>query len=370
MAALQQALFADEAVVSWFWAATDTLIVVAVSADAMRPTLVHLDASAQARLADYLEALGRLSGAGPDYGRLIPQIAEQVAALGDVLLPDEMRATLAGKKRLLLCPHRTLHLFPFHALPWHEGGSARPLLTRFAVGYVPNLSSLLLPWRGARRGPVLAVGVSRFHDPRLPPLPGAEAEAAAVAAAHGVAGKLLVGATRAQFVGLPLADYRCLHLATHGSSVLAADALDDPLQSGLEFCDGPLPAWDLVELKLRAELVVLSACHSGSAPSPGAASTASGRRYPRPAGGAVRRRGRQRAGTLWPVEDATAQAILVDFHRAYAGGAAPEEALQAAVLAHLADPRRRRGLFYWAPFFVSSLGRREAPPEPVHAAPD
>ena len=193
---------------------------------------------------------------------------------------------------------------------------------------MPNLTSLLLPWRGNSEGPVLAVGVTHFDDPDVPSLPNAEAEAAAVAAAHGAAGQVLAGATRAQFTALPLDKYRCLHLATHGSSVLAGDAVDDPLQSCLYLRDGALTGWEITALPLRAELVVLAACHSGQR-------SIAGRGLDKLPGDDIF--GLQAVlfdagvntllGTLWPVEDATAQAILVDFHRAYAGGAAPDEAL-------------------------------------------
>jgi hypothetical protein len=63
-------------------------------------------------------------------------------------------------------------------------------------------------------------------------------------------------------------------------------------------------------------------------------------------------------GALWPVADAVAIAILTDFHREYADGAVPEVALRKAVQAHIANPRRRHDVFYWAPLFMSSLGAR------------
>ena len=66
-------------------------------------------------------------------------------------------------------------------------------------------------------------------------------------------------------------------------------------------------------------------------------------------------------GALWVVHDEVARAILTDFHRAYAAGAAPEEALQSAVNAYRGERHGARGVFYWAPFYLSGLGRSPAP---------
>ena len=133
-----------------------------------------------------------------------------IASFGEALLPIQAREAIAGKSRLVLCPHRSLHLFPFHAAPWRHGEASGYLIEHFAVRYVPNLSSLLVPWRGNQTGPVLAVGVAQFDDPAIA-LPNAEVEAAEVAAAHGAAGLALTAVTRAQFRALPLHKYRCLH---------------------------------------------------------------------------------------------------------------------------------------------------------------
>jgi hypothetical protein len=351
LAAVQGALAPDEAAVSWFWAAEGVLIVLALTRDQARSALVRLDPAQQAQLHDYTACVGALGGEDPAWDELAPRTEALIASLGPLLLPAEARELVAGKRRLVLSPHRTLHLFPFHAVAWDAGGY---LGERFAVRYAPNLASLTVPWRGVSHGPVLAVGVSAFLDPALPALPNAEAEASAVAAAHGDRGEALLRATRAQFLAQPLAQYRCLHLATHGSSVLAGDAIDDPLESAIELHDGALTGFELMALPLRAELVVLAACHSGQR-------SIAGRGLERLPGddlfglsavlfeagaGAV-------LGALWPVDDAVSLDILTDFHRAYAGGAAPDAALQAAVRAQVA---KGRPVFDWAPFFVSALG--------------
>jgi CHAT domain-containing protein len=239
------------------------------------------------------------------------------------------------------------------------------LIDHLSVRYVPSLTSLLVPWDGNREGDVLAVGVAKFDDRALPELPGADIEATAIAAAHGAKGHALLSATRAQFMSEPLSEYRCVHLATHGSSVLAGDAPDDPMESCVYLRDGALSGFDIAALTLRAELVVLGACHSGQR-------AIAGRGLARLPGddlfglqgvlfeagvGAV-------LGALWVVHDEVAREILTEFHRAYAAGAAPEEALRSAVMAYRRERRGARGVFYWPPFFLSSLGRASAPPPP------
>jgi len=320
-----------------------------------------LDAVQRTQLDDYLACLTALCGIEPDHKALVPRIDELVLALGCLLIPADVRAFIGGKQRLVLSPHRTLHLFPFHAAHGADGY----LIEHFAIRYVPNLTSLLMPWQGTAEGPVLAVGIARFDDGSV--LPNAEAEANAVAAMHGTNGTSLIDPTRAQFTSLPLQQYRCLHLATHGSSVLAGDAFDDPMQSCLYLRDGPLTALDIAALPLRSELVVLAACSSGQR-------SVAGRGLTKVPGDDIF--GLQAVlfdagvnavlGALWPVADQVALPILVDFHRAYAGGELADAALQAAVIAHLRDPQRPQAVFFWAPFFVSALGMasRKAPVSP------
>jgi CHAT domain-containing protein len=94
-----------------------------------------------------------------------------------------------------------------------------------------------VPWRGDGQEAVLSVGVRQFDDPALPELPEAEQEALTVAALHGPNGRALTGATKAQFLAQALPSLRCLHLATHGSSVLTGAAADDPLNCALQLRD-------------------------------------------------------------------------------------------------------------------------------------
>ena len=132
--------------------------------------------------------------------------------------------------------------------------------------------------------------------------------------------------------------------ATHGSSVLAGNAHNDPLNCGIALCDGLLDGWQLTALDIQAELVVLASCYSGQR-------AIGGRGLAKLQGDDVF--GLQAVlfeagagailGALWPVDDESSRAILVDFHRQYAPGSDPDRALQSALLAYLANPFRRHG---------------------------
>ncbi len=335
------------------------MLVQAITHDDHRVASITLDTAQQGHLREYLACLTAFGDPEPPDDQVVANLTRLVDELGSVLLPARVRDLVADRRRLVLSPHRTLHLFPFHAVPWPQGDTPGRLIERFAVRYAPNLTSLTLPWRGTDSRRVLAVGVSQFDDPGMASLPDAEAEATEVAGVHGSMGDVLLGADRTAFLErVTTTQYRCLHLATHGSSVLTGEALDDPLQSCLSLRDGALTAWDLSAIDLPAEMVVLAACHSGQR-------AVAGRGLDALPGDDLF--GLQAVlfdagvwavlGTLWPVDDETARAIMIDVHRAYASGLAPDLALQSAIRTHLGSADRLREVFDWAPFFLTVLGR-------------
>lgn len=356
--AVTNALAPDEGAVSWFWVRADALVVQAFTREAHDIGIVILDDTQQALWREYLACVTTLSGGVPADSPLPARVGELLAALGPVLFPPRTREIVAGCRHLVLSTHRALHLFPFHAIPWPAGDAGGFLIERHAVRYVPNLTSLLVPWDGTREGRVLAVGVTWFDRAAIPPLPGAEAEARAVATAHGSSGHLLRGPDRATFLAKVAAErYRCVHLATHGSSVLTGEAVDDPLESCFWLCDGDLTAWDLTTLDLRAELVVLAACSSGQRAVAGRGLASlpgddlfglQAVLFEAGAWGVL--------GALWPVDDETTREIMTRLHRAYADRQPAARALQSAIAGYLAMPGARRDAFFWAPFVLSTLG--------------
>jgi CHAT domain-containing protein len=271
-------------------------------------------------------------------------------------------------RRLVLSPHRALHVLPFHAATI----DGRLLIEQAAIRCVPNLGSLIVPWRGAsssRDAGALSIGVDSFKVPGedWPALNDAEAEAEAVArvwSARGVPTKLMTGpaASVAAFLGLreTLANYRCLHLATHGGSVFEREAANDPFATRIILQDGALDALTISQLRIGAEIVVLSACHSGQ-------QALSGRGLDELPGddvfglpAALFEAGvRGVIGALWPVADAVAPILMNTLHDGLAEGAPPELALQKAYLDYLRRPDASRNIFDWAPMFHTSVGRIE-----------
>ena len=154
----------------------------------------------------------------------------------------------------------------------------------------------------------------------LPALPGAAVEAAAVAQAlHGTP---LIGpdATEATTrAALPTAPV--IHLATHG-------VLDPvtPLASAVMLADGEqLTVAELLSLRLNADLVVLSACETGTGRVAGGDELLGLGRSLIAAGA------RAAVVTLWPVNDQSAAVLMTRFQTLRAAGTPTGEALHAAV---------------------------------------
>jgi CHAT domain len=356
---VQAALAADEAVISYFWLNDATILVLLVDCDRFHAERIPLTPSQRQRLDEFLVTIQGLStGSAKDPPSPLHSLDGVVGRLGAVLFPAFCREFIAGKKRLILSPNQGLHLFPFHAVRWDD----EFLGVRCAMRYVPNLSSLLLPWSGTSDRRVLAIGVPDCGVPGYTILANAVTEVDEVRQcyeARGIPVDVLVGenASRERIEQMrakgELRCYRCVHLATHGVSVFESPI--EPMESRLLLFRSNLDSMDIAELGISAELAVLSACHSGQ--------RAFARGTQQLAGDDVF--GLQQAlfqsgvrtvlGSLWPVETSSAQFIVGAFHRHFAAGSTAEVALQCAVAEYLRDSQWRY-VYYWAPFFLTSLG--------------
>ena len=189
----------------------------------------------------------------------------------------------------------------------------------------------------------------------VPRLPGSRKEAERIIAMVPKSESKLVldfAASRKTATSPDLSQYRYVHFSTHGflNSVhpeLSGIVLSLVNERG-ESQDGFLRAHEIFNLKLPAELVVLSACQTGigrEVKGEGMVSLTRGFMY----AGAPRV-----VVSLWSVSDLGTEKLMVRFyHELMKEGKPPGAALRAAQLSLMTDKDKRWAEpFYWAPFIV------------------
>jgi CHAT domain-containing protein len=219
---------------------------------------------------------------------------------------------IRASSRLIIVPYGAAHALPFQALPF-EG---EPLGAACAVSYLPSASVVqFLHLDGARTVPdrILAVG-----NPTLN-LPAAATEAAFVASLFGQPALLGEAATE-RAVRERIPDCPLLHFATHGKLSEAA-----PLSSAIALAHGEeLTVYELMGLRLNAELVVLSACNTGQGETTGGDDVLGLTR------GLLGAGARAAVVSLWPVDDVSTSLLMGELYRHLRAGDAPAVALRAA----------------------------------------
>lgn len=336
----------------------------------------------------------RLRQAEADY----PSAANELSKL--VLGP---LGPLRGVKRLVIVADGALQYIPFQALAPPAGPNEPehgPLLVDYEVVHLPSVSVLSQLRRGgpgpAKAGQVLAVladPVFDQDDPRVhatvpvrkptapdnhpPPAADRELERALNETSENGAvsvprllfsrqeadailrnvpanrrlAALNFNASRVTATSTALSAYRYLHFATHGllnsqHPELSGVVLSLVNEQG-RAQDGFLRLHDIYQLRLNAELVVLSACQTGLG------------REVRGEGLIGLTRGFMYAGaprvvaSLWKVDDAATAELMSRFYRGILKeGKTPAAALRAAQIEMWQQPNWRRSPFYWAAFVL------------------
>ena len=144
-------------------------------------------------------------------------------------------------------------------------------------------------------------------------------------------------------------DYGILHLATH-----AIIDGENPLNSYLIFTstgdsteDNNLYAWELYNMRLNAQMAVLSACNTGFGKlQRGEGVMSLGRAFAYAGVPSI-------VMSLWPAEDESTADLMGYFYEALAEGQSKDEALRNAKLRFLKEmPPSKHHPFYWAGFVV------------------
>lgn len=307
-----------------------------------------------------------------------------LAWLGRVLLgPAAARLDVS---RVVVVADGVLHYVPFAALP--SPREAQPLLRRSQVVHLPSAAAgVWLDEVPARSGPttvaVFADPVFRTDDERVDPagsrrtapvqtaslpraltsargglarLPFTRQEARAIQRLAGAESRVALDfeATREAALDGRMSSYRVVHFATHGLLNAARPELSGIVLSLVDRDGRPrngfLTSLDTYNLRLDADLVVLSGCR-----------TALGKDV-RSEGIVGLTRGFMYAGargvlaSLWPVDDAPTAELMRAFYEGLLGprALAPPAALREAQLRVRSDPRWRAP-YYWAAFQLQGV---------------
>lgn len=267
------------------------------------------------------------------FGQLRRAADEHLSRLYEAVF--EPVAQMIEGDRLVIIPHGALHYVPFHALRDRSGY----LVDRFEISYAPSAAVLrLCRARRARldgsrsTGRMVALGVAESGTPNI------EDEIEALGAIFPDALKLTgADATRDNLLKVA-PEARFLHLASHGYF-----RRDNPMFSFLKLADSRLNFYSLLDLKINAELVTLSACHTGvNMVFPGDELHGLMRGFLYAGAPSL-------VTSLWAVSDRSTAELMGEMYKHLHAGANKRAALHQAQLA-IKDAYGHP--YYWAPFVL------------------
>jgi CHAT domain-containing protein/tetratricopeptide (TPR) repeat protein len=363
-----------------------------------RESLLLWELPGRARIeAAVAEAASLLMARGVAVRGETPSARSQRIAAADAALPKAL-ATLSGMllqpaaahlkgKRLLIVADGALQRLPFAALPLPGDAAAQlPLVAKHEIVMLPSASALSVLRAEQAGRPSAPKLLAVFADPvfgsattgsrnatrilehlnestpaggetataslAIPPLPYTRQEAIEILKAAPSSGSNLSAmgydANRAAALSPDLGRYRFLHFATHGYvdpdrpglSALLLSMRDDRNQP----VDGFLRANDIYNLRLSADLVVLSACQTGIGKEIRGEGLMSFTRAFLYAGAP------RVVVSLWNVNDrATAGLMAAYYRKMLRQGKRPPAALREAQL-ELSKQRQWQSPYYWAAF--------------------
>ncbi len=334
-------------------------------------------------------------------------IAESRALYSGLMAP--LTAATEGAATLIVAPDGPLLSVPFGLLlsgPAEIGslGTAPFLVRRHAIVHVPSPQTIATQRAasGGSAAPLPYIGFGDFQPPSqaqlarsfpadrcgqdaraaagLARLPGTRAEVLAARQLTGASpDSIIMGAdfTQARFRAANLGQYRIVHLATHALLAGEINCLPEPtivLTAPANAADANasfMRASDVMNIRMDADLVILSACNTGGAAGAGGEALSGLARSFFYAGA------RGLLITHWAVDDGAASLIVADsIRRQGLEGGTSASALRGAQLLLLDEAGRRLPAnfshpYYWAPFALIGDGKRvTAEPTQRRAAVD
>lgn len=286
------------------------------------------------------------------------------------LLLKPAETQLKNKTNLIIVPDAALWDLPFQAL---QTASNRSLVETTAVSYAPSLTALremvkknkgknftdanILAFGNPTVGKETTERVKQvFMSESLEPLPEAERLVTGLGRLYGAGrSKVFVGAeAREETAKTESQKYRIVQFAAHGilndvspmySHIVLAQKADNPNEDGL------LEAWEMKDLDLNADMVILSACETAR----GRVSSGEGvigMSWALFIAGAP-----TTVASQWKVESSSTTELMLEFHRQLLTGKniSKAEALRRASLKLMKMPQYKHPS-YWAGFVMVGDG--------------
>ena len=263
-------------------------------------------------------------------------------------------ARLLGGDEVVIVPDGALFLAPYAAF---LDGDSGHLCDSFRVRIVPSLSTLKLltdsPAGYHCNSGALLVGdpctkeiLDKDGKPVFEPLPSAKEEVEVIARILNIQAITGTEATKAEVLRR-LGSVALIHIAAHGSMTTGEIALaPNPSRSSsvpnLE--DFLLTMADVLSVRLRARLVVLSCCHSGHGEIKAEGVVGIARAF-------MGAGARSVLVSLWAIDDEATLEFMTRFYRYLTDGRRASEALDMAMKC-LRESNQFSDLKYWAPFVL------------------
>ena len=268
--------------------------------------------------------------------------APLVERLSAALIQPVSKALPAGTGRLLIVPAAYLNYLPFSALRLPDG---RAVIDAYSTSYLPSASALLFLADSKKvNGDIFLGAIGNQPPVGMVPLPGTLVETADIAQVYPRA-RVMTGAKFTHDEARQaLLHYDEVHFATHGE----LDE-DTPLFSGLITSPAAgqpsrLSLYEITELSLKADMVVLSACRTGLGRLLGGDELTGLTRTFLTAGANTV------VSSLWSVSDESTAMLMQGFYRRLRNGLTPAQALRESAMAvRVKYPHPH----YWAPFVVT-----------------
>ena len=235
---------------------------------------------------------------------------------------------LLEEPEVIIVPDRSLYKVPFAALSEKEG--AQYLSETHRIRVIPSLTTLKIiqdsPEDYHSNTGALIIGNPKVNW--LPPLPGARKEAEMVGRLVGVPPLVEEKATK-QAVLERISSVSLIHFAAHGNAERGEIALSPIPTPNSQNAIPPKEAYmltmaDVSRVKVRAKLVVLSCCHSGSGEIRAEGVIGIARAF-------LGSGARSVLVALWAISDSATELLMIRFYEHLAEGESASESLHQAM---------------------------------------